>query len=169
MLNCRGSVVHLLKPVIAFVVPPIDENGPVVDARAILPPAFKAYVGRRKGGCGRSLPGEVTLAAVSSEDDYCTSVAVVISSGLVLPRIANVKDADGSNEIELRAADIDVCAILNEPEGGVGGNEVFTNIWEAPSSLDWLSNVCGADRWKGLSRSRAVGLQERFEDSGCTV
>lgn len=46
----------------------------------------------------------------------------------MLSRIPYIKDANGSYEIELRSADIDVRAVLNEPEGPVGGNKVLTGI-----------------------------------------
>ena len=39
---CGGrSVVHLLKAVVALVVAPIDEDGSMIDTRAILAPSFK--------------------------------------------------------------------------------------------------------------------------------
>lgn len=40
--QCGGrSVVHLLKAVIAFIVTPVDEDRTVIDAGAILAPAFE--------------------------------------------------------------------------------------------------------------------------------
>ena len=124
--NLRGgrSVVHLLEPVVALIVTPIDEDGSVINARAMLAPAFKAYVSRRKGSDGRPLPGEVTLGPVGAEDHGRASVTIPIAPGLVLSRIPYIKYANGPDEIEFRTADIDVCAILNEPEGPVGGNKV---------------------------------------------
>jgi hypothetical protein len=124
--NRRGgrSVVHLLEPVVALIVTPVDENGSVINARAMLAPAFKAYVSRRKGSDGRPLPGEVTLGPVSAENHGRASVTFPIAPGLVLSRIPYIKDANGSDEIEFRSADIDVRAVLNEPEGSVRGNEV---------------------------------------------
>lgn len=124
--NLRGgrSVVHLLEPVVALIVTPIDEDGSVINARAMLAPAFKAYVSRRKGSDGRPLPGEVTLGPVSAENHGRASVTVPIAPGLVLSRIPYIKDANGSDEIEFRSADIDVRAVLNEPEGPVAGNKV---------------------------------------------
>jgi len=84
----------------------------------------------------------------------------------MLPRVANVKNADGPHEIELRSADIDVRAILNEPKGPVGGNKVIWSFWSAPSNLNRVSRIAG---WKRLSRCSAVVLEERFKDAVCTV
>ena len=161
------SVVHLLKPVVAFVVAPIDEDGSVINAGAMFAPAFKAYVSRRKGSDGRPLPREIALGPVSAEDYGRASVAVPIAPGFVLSRIPYIKDADGPHEIELWSADIDISAILNEVREAVGGNEVFIGIRGAPNSLDWLSNVGDLTRWKGLAQSCFVGLQERFIDAAC--
>lgn len=86
----------------------------MIDARAMISPPFKPRMGRGQSGCGRSLPGEITLSPVGAKDDHRAAVAVAISPGFVLPCIANVKDADGSHEIELRSADVDVCSILDE-------------------------------------------------------
>jgi len=72
------------------------------------------------------LPGEVTLDAISAEDHGGGAVAITITTGFVLPSIPDIKDANGTHEIELRPADIDVCAILNEPEHLVSANKV---IW----------------------------------------
>ena len=126
LTNLRGgrSVVHLLEPVVALIVTPIDEDGSVINARAMLSPAFKAYVNRRKSCDGRPLPGEVTLGPVSAENHGRASVTVPIATGLVLSRIPYIKDANGSDEIEFWSADINVRAVLNEPEGPVGGNKV---------------------------------------------
>ena len=124
--NLRGgrSVVHLLEPVVILIVTPIDEDGSVINARAMLAPAFKTYVSRRKGSDGRPLPGEVTLGPICAEDHGGATVAVAVTSGFVLSCIPDIKDPDGSHEVELRSADIDVRAILNEPEGLLGGNKV---------------------------------------------
>ncbi|ALG92490.1 hypothetical protein TQ29_20010 (plasmid) [Actibacterium sp. EMB200-NS6] len=67
----------------------------------------------------------------------------------MLPCIANIKDADGPHEVELRSADIDVRAILNEPECLVGGNEIVD--------------------WQGLERSTAVRLVQGFKDAASVV
>jgi hypothetical protein len=67
----------------------------------------------------------------------------------MLPRIANIKDADGPHEVEFRSADIDVRAILNELEGPVGWNEIFD--------------------WQGLERSTAVGPVQGFKDAASVV
>lgn len=40
------SVVHLLEPVVAFVVVPIDEDGSMIDTWAVMVPAFKAQMSR---------------------------------------------------------------------------------------------------------------------------
>lgn len=77
-----------------------------------------------------------------------------------------MKNADGPNEIEFWAADIDVCAVLSGPECEVGGNEVYTGIRGAPSKLNWVNGVA---RWKGLSRSSAAVLEERIKDALSTV
>ncbi len=75
------------------------------------------------------------MGAVSSEDDYCTAVAVAISPGLVLSCISNVKDADGSDKIELRAADIDVRPILDEAKHEVCRNAARSGFWRAPNGI----------------------------------
>ena len=45
--SLRGgrSVVHLLKPVVALIVTPIDEYGSVINAGAILAPSFETGMG----------------------------------------------------------------------------------------------------------------------------
>ena len=124
--NLRGgrSVVHLLEPVVALIVTPIDEDGSVINARAMLAPALKAYVSRRKGSDGRPLPSEIALGPVSAEDHGRASVTVPIAPGLVLSRIPYIKDANGSDKIELRTADIDVRPILDEAKHEVCRNGI---------------------------------------------
>ena len=142
--NLRGgrSVVHLLEPVVAVIVTPIDEDGSVINARAMLAPALKAYVSRRKGSDGRPLPSEIALGPVGAEDHGRASVTIPIAPGLVLSCIPYIEDADGPHEIELWPADIDVRAVLNEPQGEVGGNEIIY--------------------WQGLKRSTVVGPEQGF-------
>ena len=126
MTNLRSgrSVVHLLEPVVALIVTPIDEDGSVINARAMLAPALKAYVSRRKGSDGRPLPSEIALGPVSAEDHGRASVTVPIAPGLVLSRIPYIKDANGSDKIELWSADVDVRTILIESQGEFDGNEL---------------------------------------------
>ena len=50
------SVVHLLEPVVAVIVTPIDEDGSVINARAMLAPTFKSHMGLGQGSYRRSLP-----------------------------------------------------------------------------------------------------------------
>jgi hypothetical protein len=38
------SVIYLLKPVVAFIIAPIDEDGPVIDAWATISPALQALM-----------------------------------------------------------------------------------------------------------------------------
>ncbi|APE45777.1 hypothetical protein BOO69_19600 (plasmid) [Sulfitobacter alexandrii] len=66
------------------------------------------------------------MRSICAEDHGGTTVAVAVASGFVLSRIPDIKDADGPHEVELRSADINVRAILNEPEGLLGGNKV---VW----------------------------------------
>ena len=106
------------------------------------------------------------MRPICAEDHGGATVAITITTGFVLPRIPDIKDADGTHEIELRSADIDVRAILNEPEGLVGGNKVIWGFWGAQTGRNWVSGIA---RWKGLSRSCAVVLEERFKDAVCTV
>jgi hypothetical protein len=142
-------VVHLFKTVVALIVPPLDEDGPVINARAMLAPAIKAYVSRRKSCDGRPLPGEVTLGPVSAENHGRASVAVTIAPRLVLSGIPYIEDADGTHEVELRSADIDVCAILSEPECPISGNEIVD--------------------WQGLEWSTAVRPVQGFKDAASVV
>ena len=145
----------MLEPVVTLIVTPIDEDGSVINARAMLAPAFKAYVSRRKGSDGRPLPSEIALGPVSAEDHGRASVTVPIAPGLVLSRIPYIKDANGLHEVELRSADIDVRAILNEPEGLVGWNKIVCSFRSAPSSLNRFNDIA---RWKRLSWPNAVVL-----------
>ena len=161
-----GSVVHLFKAVVALVVTPIDEDRSMIDTRAILAPSFKSHMGFGQGSYRRSMPSEIALGPVSAKDCNRATIAVTVTTGFVLPRITNIKDADGPHEVELRSADIDVRAILNEPEGLVGGNKVIWGLWGAPSSRNKVSGIA---RWKGLSRPSAVVLEERFKDAVCAV
>ncbi len=114
-LSLSALVVYLFKAVDAFVVTPIDEHGSMIDTKAILAPAFEADMGGRQGGDGRALPGEVALGSVCAEDHGGATIAVAVASRLILSRIPDIKDADGPYEVELRTADVDVRAILNEP------------------------------------------------------
>ena len=89
------------------------------------------------------------MGPVCAEDHGCAAIAVTVTTGFMLPGIANIKDADGPYEIELRSADIDVRAVLNEPECLVGGNEIVD--------------------WQGLERSTAVGPVQGFKDAVSVV
>ena len=135
--NLRGgrSVVHLLEPVVILIVTPIDEDGSVINARAMLAPALKAYVSRRKGSDGRPLPSEIALGPVSAEDHGRASVTVPIAPGLVLSRIPYIKDANGSDKIELRTADIDVRPILDKAKHEVCRIAVRSGFWRAPNGI----------------------------------
>lgn len=110
-----GLVVHLLKAVVALVVTPIDKDGSMIDTRAILAPSFKSHMGIGQCGNGRSLPSEIALGSVCAKDDGGATIAIAVTSGFMLSRIPDIKDADGSYEVELRSTDIDVRLILNEP------------------------------------------------------
>ena len=57
------------------------------------------------------------------------------------------EDADGPDEVEFWPTDIDVGAVLNEPEGELGGNEVFTGIRISPRSLNRLTQASKVARW----------------------
>ena len=134
--QCSGrSVVHLFKAVIALIVAPIDEHGTVINAGAMLAPAFKAYVSRRKGSDGRPLPSEIALGPVSAEDHGRASVTVPIAPGLVLSRIPYIKDANGSDKIELWTADINVRPILDEAKHEVCWNAARSGFWRAPNGI----------------------------------
>jgi len=163
-LSLSALVVHLFEAVVALIVTPIDEDRSVIDAGAMFAPTFKSLMGLGQGGYGRSLPREIALGSVCAEDHGGGTAAVTITAGFVLSRIPDIKDADGSHKIELWSADIDVRAILNEPEGLVGGNKVIWGFWGVPSSCNWISGIA---RWKGFSRSSAVFLEERFKDAVC--
>ena len=154
-LSFSALVVHLFKTVIAFVVPPIDKDGPLINARAMLAPSFKTDMSGWKSGYRRSLPAEVTLRSISAKDNGSATIAVTITSRLMLSRISDIIDPYGSYEIELRSADIDVRAILNKPGGSIGEYEVIRGIRSAQSSLNRGSDIL---RWKRLSRFSAVVL-----------
>lgn len=85
------------------------------------------------------------MGPIGAEDHGGATIAVAVTSGFMLLRIANIKDADGPHEVEFRSADIDVRAILNELEGPVGWNEIVD--------------------WQGLERSTAVGPVQGFKDT----
>jgi len=106
------------------------------------------------------------LGPVGAKADSRATIAITVTTGFVLPRITNIKDADGPHEVELRSADIDVRAILNEPEGLVSGNKVIWGFRDGPNGRNWISGIA---RWKGLSRSSAAVLEERLKDAVCTV
>ena len=148
-LSLSTLVVHLFEAVVALIVTPIDEDRSVIDTWTILAPTFKSHMGLGQGSYGRSMPGEIALGSVGAEDHGRASVAVTITTGFVLPRIANIKDTDGSYEIELMSADIDVRAVLNGPEGPVGGNKIVD--------------------WQGLERSTAAGPVQDFKDATSVV
>ena len=106
-------------------------------------------MGLGQGSYGRSLPRKIALGPVGAEDHGRASVAVTIAPGLVLSCVPDIKNTDGSYKIELRAADIDIRAVLNETEGPVGGNELVN--------------------WQGLKWSTAVGTVQGFEDAASVV
>ena len=143
------SVVYLLKSIIALIVTPIDEDRTVIDTRAILTPTFETDMGLGQGSYGRSLPGEIALGPVSAEDHGRAAIAVTVTTGFMLPRIANIKDADGPHEVKFRSADIDVRAILNELEGPVGWSEIVD--------------------WRGLERPTVVGRVQNFKDAPSVI
>ncbi|MFV1635857.1 hypothetical protein VXL51_06990 [Phaeobacter sp. JH20_17] len=95
------------------------------------------------------MPGEIALGPVSAEDHGRAAIAVTVATGFMLLRIANIKDSDGSYEVEFRSADIDVRAILNELEGQVGWNEIVD--------------------WRGLERSTVVRPVQNFKDAASVV
>lgn len=125
------SVVHLLKAVVALIVTPFDEDGSVVDAGSNVSPPFQTRMRSGKGRNCRVLPGEFTLGAICSKNDDGTTVAILITTGFVLTGIADIKDADGTHEIEFGSADVDVCAFLHEVESLGGANELFGSIRRA--------------------------------------
>ena len=68
---------------------------------------------------GRAVGGNLAhenspLNPISAEIHGRRSVAVTITAGLVLAGISDIVDAGGTHEIELRAADIDIFAILDQ-------------------------------------------------------
>ena len=148
-LSLSALVVHLFEAVVALIVTPIDEDRSVIDTRAILAPTFKSHMGVGQGSYGRSLPREIALGPIGAEDHGRASVTIPIAPGLVLSCIPYIEDADGPHEIELRSADIDVRAILNEPEGLVDGNDIVD--------------------WQGLERLTAVGPVQGFKDAASVV
>ena len=106
------------------------------------------------------------MGCVCAEDHGGATIAVAVTSGFVLSRIPDIKDSDGSYEVEFRSADIDVRAILNEPGGPVGGIKVIRGFGNAPSNFNRISGIV---RRKGLSRSSAVVLEERVKVPVYTV
>ena len=138
-------VVHLFEAIVAFIVTPIDEYGSVIETRAILAPTLKSHMGLGQCSYGRSMPREIALGPVGAEDHGRAAIAVTVTTGFMLSRIANIKDADGPHKIELRSADIDVRTILNEQERLVGRNEIVD--------------------WRGLERSAAVRLVKGLKDA----
>lgn len=148
-LSLSTLVVHLFEAVVALIVTPIDEDRSVIDTRAILAPTFKSHMGLGQGSYGRSLPREIALGPVSAEHHGRAAIAVTVTPGFMLPRIANIKDADGPHEIEVRSADIDVRSVLNELENSVGGVKIVD--------------------WQGLERSTVVRLVQGFKDAAGIV
>ncbi len=59
------------------------------------------------------VPSEITLDTISAKNDGGATIAVAVASRLMLSRVSNIKNPNGSYKIELRSADIDVCAVLN--------------------------------------------------------
>ena len=148
-LSLSALVVHLFEAVVALIVTPIDEDRSVIDTRAILAPTFKSQMGFGQGSYGRSVPGEIALGSISAEDYSGVAFAVSFASCFVLPRVTNIKDTDGSYEIELWPTDIDVGAVLNEPAEPVAGNEIVD--------------------WQGLEWSAVVGPVQGFKDAVSVV
>ena len=88
------------------------------------------------------------MGSVCAEDHGGATVAVTFMSRLVLSRIPHIKDYDGSYEVELRSSDINVRAILNEPEDLIGWNKIVCSFRSAPSSLNRFNCIAC---WKRLS------------------
>ena len=55
-LSVSALGVHLFEAVVALIVTPIDEDGSVINARAMLAPTFKSHMGLGQGSYRRSLP-----------------------------------------------------------------------------------------------------------------
>lgn len=91
----------------------------------------------------------ITHIPVGAEDHGCAAIAIPIAPGLVLSCIPDIEHANGPHEIELRSTDIDVRAVLNEPEGPVGGNEIGD--------------------WQGLEWSAVVGPVQDIKDAASVV
>ena len=89
------------------------------------------------------------MGSVCAEDHGGATVAVTITTGFMLSRIPDIKDSDGSYEVELRSADIDVRAVLNKLEDPVGGNEIVD--------------------WQGLEWFTAIGPVQDLKDAAIVV
>ena len=115
------------------------------------------------------MPSEIALGSVGAEDHGGATSAVVVASRFVLLRMPDIKDPNGSYEVEIRSADIDVRSILNESEGLVEGNKVFSCVCRSPSGQYWLIKAGDFVCSKGLARSCTVRFEERLEDAVCTA
>lgn len=107
------SVVHLLEPVIALIVSPVDEHRAVIDGGAMIAPTFQADMRLGQRGDGRTRPVKIALDSIGTEKD-CFETAAIAVAGFVLARIPNIEDTDRADEVELRSTDVDVGSVLDQ-------------------------------------------------------
>jgi len=110
-------VVHLLEPVIALIVSPIDEDRTVIDGRTMIAPAFQANMGLGQRRDGRTRPGKIALGSIGSEKDGFVTAAIAFTR-LALACVTHIVDTDRPDEIEVRSADIDVGSVLDQVQCG---------------------------------------------------
>jgi hypothetical protein len=82
------------------------------------------------------LPRKAALNAVGAEQDTFAAVAVTGVVGFFLPNETHIKNADRPHEVELRAADIDICAILDKANDvALSYGMVMLVGWESPNRI----------------------------------
>lgn len=108
-------VVHLLEPVIALVVSPVDEDRAMKDGRTMIAPTFQADMGLGQRRDGRTRPGKIALGSVGADKDGFVTAAIAVT-GLALARVPDIVDTDRADEIEVRSTDVDVGSVLDETQ-----------------------------------------------------
>jgi len=111
--EANGSVIHLLEPVIALVVAPVDEDRAVIDGGTMIAPTFQADMGLGQRRDGRTRPGKIALDSIGADKDGFVTAAIAVT-GLVLACVTHIVDTDRTDEIEVRSTNVDVCAVLDQ-------------------------------------------------------
>jgi hypothetical protein len=95
--------------------------------------------------------------------------AVIVFSGCSLWRGSNVKNPDRPHEIELRATDVDVRAVLDAAQGKVHGNEIAHVFVRTPNGSLGCGAEISADLRRRLIQLDATPLEQDIKEPSCVT